>query len=145
MWWHILLYIALLILLSAVWQFIIKQKLYHILKIELFFIIVLLFPILKNCEIIYEIFGLSNVCRIQKEVGSAHQKRYTCSVDIEISEGILFMEGNEKPRVKEAESSAASLMLFGLRNSNYVWLYVLNQGFVLFIVTTFHLGHQNRN
>lgn len=62
------------------------------------------------------------MCRIHKEVGSAHQKRYTCSVEIELSDGILFMEGNEKPRVKEAESSAASRMLLGLKNSysNYV-------------------------
>lgn len=62
------------------------------------------------------------MCRILKEVGSAHEKRYTYSVEIELSKGILLMEGNEKPRVKEAESSAASGMLFGLKNThtNYV-------------------------
>ncbi|KAH6822667.1 RNAse THREE-like protein 2 [Perilla frutescens var. hirtella] len=58
--------------------------------------------------------------KIHNEVGSAHQKRYTCSVEIEISEGVLFMIGNEKPRVREAENSAASLMLFALKNSNYI-------------------------
>ncbi|XP_057765606.1 ribonuclease 3-like protein 2 isoform X2 [Salvia miltiorrhiza] len=58
--------------------------------------------------------------KIQKEVGSAHQKRYTCSVEIEISKGILFVEGNEKPRVREAESSAASIMLYALKDANYL-------------------------
>ncbi|KAL1556268.1 ribonuclease 3-like protein 2 [Salvia divinorum] len=58
--------------------------------------------------------------KILKEDGFAHQKRFTCSVEIEISIGILVMEGKEKPRVKEAENSAASEMLFGLKNSNYV-------------------------
>lgn len=68
----------------------------------------------------YRSLTLPSMCRILKEGGVAHQKIFTCSVEIEISKGILVMEGKEKPRVREAENSAASVMLFGLRNSNYV-------------------------
>ncbi|KAL0399198.1 UNVERIFIED_CONTAM: Ribonuclease 3-like protein 2 [Sesamum radiatum] len=58
--------------------------------------------------------------KIHKEVGRAHEKRYVCSVEIEITELILFVLGNEKARVKEAENSAASVMLHGLRDSKYI-------------------------
>ncbi|KAK4439770.1 Ribonuclease 3-like protein 2 [Sesamum alatum] len=58
--------------------------------------------------------------KIQKEVGRAHEKRYVCSVEIEITEVVLFVTGNEKSRVKEAENSAASVMLHGLRDSKYI-------------------------
>lgn len=51
------------------------------------------------------------IYRIQKEYGPSHDKRYTCSVQIEMPSGILAISGNEKPRVKDAETSAASMML----------------------------------
>ncbi|XP_042008829.1 ribonuclease 3-like protein 2 isoform X1 [Salvia splendens] len=55
--------------------------------------------------------------KIIKEACVANQKRFTCSVEIDLSMASLLMEGKEKPRVREAESSAASAMLFGLKNS----------------------------
>ncbi|XP_073027131.1 ribonuclease 3-like protein 2 [Primulina eburnea] len=58
--------------------------------------------------------------KIQEEVGLAHKKKYICSVEIEITKGVLFVKGNEKSRVKEAENSAASAMLFGLQESKYL-------------------------
>ncbi|CAA0825511.1 Ribonuclease 3-like protein 2 [Striga hermonthica] len=58
--------------------------------------------------------------KIQSEVGRAHEKKYKCSVQVEIAEGILFVEGVEKKRVKEAENSAAYLMLCGMKENNYI-------------------------
>ncbi|KAL8469916.1 hypothetical protein ACS0TY_032690 [Phlomoides rotata] len=60
------------------------------------------------------------VYQIQKEDGRAHEKRYICSVEIEIGERILFVTGKEKARVKDAESSAASVMLHGLKDLKYI-------------------------
>lgn len=58
--------------------------------------------------------------RIEKEVGPAHERKFICSVTFEIPEGILFVEGDQKSRVKEAENSAASMMLLGMRESKYI-------------------------
>ncbi|XP_073120413.1 ribonuclease 3-like protein 2 isoform X1 [Henckelia pumila] len=58
--------------------------------------------------------------KIQEEIGLSHKKKYICSVEIEITEGILFMKGNEKSKLKEAENSAASAMLLGLQESKYL-------------------------
>ncbi|KAL6536792.1 hypothetical protein OROMI_026373 [Orobanche minor] len=60
------------------------------------------------------------IYKIQSEVGRAHEKSYKCSVEIEISTGVLFMMGYERWRVKEAENSAASVMLRGLKDSKYI-------------------------
>ncbi|KAL7130924.1 hypothetical protein ABFS83_13G164900 [Erythranthe nasuta] len=57
--------------------------------------------------------------KIEREVGRAHEKRYLSSVKIEISEGTLFVIGNEKSRLKEADNSAASAMLLALKDSKY--------------------------
>ncbi|KAL3503544.1 hypothetical protein ACH5RR_037993 [Cinchona calisaya] len=58
--------------------------------------------------------------RIEKEIGPSHERRFVCSVQIEIADAVLFVMGNEKSRVKDAENSAASLMLLGLQNSRYL-------------------------
>ncbi|KAK4373914.1 hypothetical protein RND71_004591 [Anisodus tanguticus] len=55
--------------------------------------------------------------RIEKEVGPAHDKRFICSVQVTVAEGLLFVTGKEKSRVKEAENSAASTMIWGLQDS----------------------------
>ncbi|KAL3851186.1 hypothetical protein ACJIZ3_013068 [Penstemon smallii] len=60
------------------------------------------------------------IYKIQKEVGRAHEKRYLCSVEIQITEGLLFVYGNEKSKLKEAENSAASIMLHSLHGSKYL-------------------------
>ncbi|GAB2295131.1 hypothetical protein Dimus_029305 [Dionaea muscipula] len=57
---------------------------------------------------------------VEKEEGPAHGKTYTCSVRIEIAEGILLMTGDGKTRLKEAENSAASLMICRLIESKYI-------------------------
>lgn len=53
--------------------------------------------------------------RVEKEFGPAHEKRFTCSVQIETASGAYAVSGNDKPRVKEAENSAASMMLQSLQ------------------------------
>ncbi|XP_021758976.1 ribonuclease 3-like protein 2 [Chenopodium quinoa] len=58
--------------------------------------------------------------RVEKEVGLAHEKKFICSVEIETAEVKLFMSGDEKSRVKEAENSAASMMIHSLVESNYL-------------------------
>ncbi|XP_052206347.1 ribonuclease 3-like protein 2 [Diospyros lotus] len=58
--------------------------------------------------------------RIQSEVGPAHEKKFACSVQVETPNCLLFVEGEEKTRVKDAENSAASMMIHGLRESKYI-------------------------
>lgn len=60
------------------------------------------------------------VYRVDREVGRSHEKRYICSVQIEIDESVLLSTGNEKTRIRDAENSAASAMLHGLRESKYI-------------------------
>ncbi|GAB4849660.1 hypothetical protein Ancab_004455 [Ancistrocladus abbreviatus] len=57
--------------------------------------------------------------RIVNEAGPSHEKRYTCSVQIGTPEAILVMKGEEKSRVKDAENSAASLMIHSLWQSKH--------------------------
>ncbi|XP_028799324.1 ribonuclease 3-like protein 2 [Neltuma alba] len=52
--------------------------------------------------------------RIENDSGPPHNKKFTCSVRIATEEGILCMMGEEKSRMKEAENSAASLMIRAL-------------------------------
>ncbi|CAI9755041.1 unnamed protein product [Fraxinus pennsylvanica] len=58
--------------------------------------------------------------KVDTEVGHSHEKKYVCSVQIEINESILLSTGNKKTRIRDAENSAASAMLRGLRESKYV-------------------------
>ncbi|KAH9622866.1 hypothetical protein KSS87_007869 [Heliosperma pusillum] len=58
--------------------------------------------------------------RVEKELGLAHEKKFICSVEIETAEAKLFMMGDERSKVREAENSAASLMIRSLVESNYV-------------------------
>lgn len=51
-------------------------------------------------------------------MGPSHDRKFICSVRVEIQEGILFVAGDEKSRVKDAENSAASGMLFSLKGSS---------------------------
>lgn len=61
-----------------------------------------------------------STCRVEKEVGLAHEKKFISSVEIETADVKLFMLGDEKSRVREAESSAASMMIHSLVESSYV-------------------------
>lgn len=58
-----------------------------------------------------------STCRVEKEVGLAHEKKFISSVEIETADMKLFMLGDEKSRVREAESSAASMMIHSLVES----------------------------
>ncbi|KAH0721892.1 hypothetical protein KY289_004936 [Solanum tuberosum] len=55
--------------------------------------------------------------RVEKEIGPAHDRRFICSVHIIIAEGILFVMGDEKSRVKDAENSAALATIRSLQES----------------------------
>lgn len=57
---------------------------------------------------------------IVKEVGPAHARKFVCSVSFETPDGLKYVEGVEKLRVKESEGSAASLILQDLRKKNYI-------------------------
>lgn len=66
-------------------------------------------------------YGLKNTCRVHEEFGHAHEKRFICSVEVEVADCILIVSGKEKSRVREAENAAAYLMIHELRNTNYIW------------------------
>lgn len=57
---------------------------------------------------------------IVKEVGPAHARKFVCSVSFETPDGLKYVEGEEKWRVKESEGSAASLILQDLQKKNYI-------------------------
>lgn len=56
---------------------------------------------------------------IEKDDGPPHKKKYVCSVKIPTADGVLYMMGDEKSRVKEAENSAASLMIRSLQEAKF--------------------------
>ncbi|KAL5737574.1 hypothetical protein ACOSP7_030335 [Xanthoceras sorbifolium] len=58
--------------------------------------------------------------KIEKDEGPAHDKKFVSSVQIAIPDGVLFMEGDEKSRVKDAENCAASLMIRALQESTFL-------------------------
>ncbi|KAI3510214.1 hypothetical protein L1887_25745 [Cichorium endivia] len=57
--------------------------------------------------------------RVEQELGPAHDRRYIASVQIELSDNILFMKGEEKSKVKDAENSAALMMFNALLELGY--------------------------
>lgn len=59
-------------------------------------------------------------CSIEKDPGPSHGKSLVYSVKVATADGVLFMMGDGRSKVKEAESSAASLMLGALQESGYV-------------------------
>ncbi|KAJ9563011.1 hypothetical protein OSB04_008171 [Centaurea solstitialis] len=58
--------------------------------------------------------------KIEHQSGPAHDRRHTSAVKIVICDVILDVMGEEKPRVKEAENSAAVAMLCALRESGFI-------------------------
>lgn len=56
--------------------------------------------------------------RIEKKVGP-HASKFVCSVSLKISDEFVKEEGEEKLRLRDAEGSAASVMLHGLRENNF--------------------------
>ncbi|KAJ4949997.1 hypothetical protein NE237_026829 [Protea cynaroides] len=55
--------------------------------------------------------------KVANEIGPPHDRKYICSVQIITVEGTYFTTGDERSRVKDAENSAASMMLHGLRHN----------------------------
>ncbi|XP_043688835.1 ribonuclease 3-like protein 2 [Telopea speciosissima] len=57
--------------------------------------------------------------RVEREVGPAHDRKFICSVQVETVDGTYYTTGDIRSRVKEAENSAASMMLLGLKDSEH--------------------------
>ncbi|KAI4388199.1 hypothetical protein MLD38_000552 [Melastoma candidum] len=55
----------------------------------------------------------------EKALGPAHGRKYVCSVQIQTPEGSLFMMGEEKKKLKDAENSAASMMICALQEHTF--------------------------
>lgn len=55
-----------------------------------------------------------------KDIGPPHEKKFVCSVQIPTVDGVLYIKGDEKARVRDAENSAASSMLHALQDSDYL-------------------------
>ncbi|KAI3675766.1 hypothetical protein L1987_85359 [Smallanthus sonchifolius] len=61
--------------------------------------------------------------RVDEEFGPPHDKRYASSIQVALSDGILRVKGNKRSRVKDAENSAASMMLRVLQEGGYEGVY----------------------
>lgn len=59
-------------------------------------------------------------CRIDNKVELDCEKKFVCSVEIQTADEKLLMLGDVKSRVKEAQNSAASMMIYRLVESSYV-------------------------
>lgn len=62
------------------------------------------------------------ICSIEKDEGRPHEKVFVSSVQIATSDSKLFMMGNERTRIKDADNSAASLMLCSFHESDFLWI-----------------------
>ncbi|PRQ31940.1 putative ribonuclease III [Rosa chinensis] len=60
------------------------------------------------------------IYNINQDKGSSHEKKFVSTVQIATIDGVLCMTGDEMSRVKDAENSAASLMIRALQESDYV-------------------------
>ncbi|KAL7217907.1 hypothetical protein ACSBR2_011187 [Camellia fascicularis] len=64
---------------------------------------------------LHEICGkkrwLKPTYRMVKEEGPSHERKFLCSVQVETVVCVLFAEGDEKSKVKDAENSAASSLI----------------------------------
>ncbi|THG18854.1 hypothetical protein TEA_005633 [Camellia sinensis var. sinensis] len=58
--------------------------------------------------------------RTVKEEGPSHERKFLCSVQVETVECVLFAEGDERSKVKDAENSAASSLIHGLQESKFI-------------------------
>ncbi|CAN1339917.1 Ribonuclease 3-like protein 2 [Linum perenne] len=56
--------------------------------------------------------------RIEKEEGPPHDKKFVSAVEVKTPDGKVSIVGDEKSRVREAETSAAYFMLHALRHKN---------------------------
>ncbi|XP_021287715.1 ribonuclease 3-like protein 2 isoform X2 [Herrania umbratica] len=63
---------------------------------------------------------LKPIYELEKDEGRPHEKIFVSSVKIPTVDGALYITGDEKSRVKEAENSAASFMIRALQESGYL-------------------------
>ncbi|KAG6755074.1 hypothetical protein POTOM_040888 [Populus tomentosa] len=59
-------------------------------------------------------------CIIENDMGPPHEKKFVCSVQIATVDGILYVTGDERTRVKDAENSAASSLIRALQDTDYL-------------------------
>ncbi|KAL8172492.1 hypothetical protein V2J09_024296 [Rumex salicifolius] len=93
----------------------------------------LTFDVGQNNEIIAAKRKLFEICRskkwgkpsyrLEKEEGPSHDRRYVCCVELEVEEAVYLMHGDERPRLKDAENSAASFMIYSLLKSGRAYVY----------------------
>lgn len=57
---------------------------------------------------------------IENDMGPPHEKKFVCSVQIATVDGILYVTGDERTRVKDGENSAASSMIRALQDTDYL-------------------------
>ncbi|KAJ6728323.1 RIBONUCLEASE 3-LIKE PROTEIN 2-RELATED [Salix koriyanagi] len=57
---------------------------------------------------------------IENEMGPPHEKKFVCAVQISTADGILYVRGDERMRVKDGENSAASSMIRALQDTDYL-------------------------
>lgn len=68
------------------------------------------------------------IYRVEKEIGPAHERQFMCSVQVETSIGAFYSRGNTKSRVKDAENSAAFMILNALHERSDGRDYVADMG-----------------
>ncbi|KAE8649376.1 ribonuclease 3-like protein 2 [Cucumis sativus] len=57
---------------------------------------------------------------VEKDLGPSHERIFVCSVKIATCYGTFYIVGDEKSRVKDAENSAASLMIRALQERKHL-------------------------
>ncbi|KAK9938602.1 hypothetical protein M0R45_015330 [Rubus argutus] len=62
---------------------------------------------------------------IEHESGPPHEMKFVSTVQIATIDSVLCMTGDEKSRRRQAENSAASLMILALHDSDYKFRHVL--------------------
>ncbi|KAA3452914.1 ribonuclease 3-like protein 2 [Gossypium australe] len=61
------------------------------------------------------------VCSLlEKDEGPPHEKKFVSAVKIPTEDGIFYITGDKKSRVKEADNSAASCMIQSLKELRYL-------------------------
>ncbi|KAI3675773.1 hypothetical protein L1987_85366 [Smallanthus sonchifolius] len=73
----------------------------------------------KLNELCYKKKWPKPIFKVEQELGPLHDKRCISSVQVELSDRIFFVKGDERSRVKDADNSAASMMFCALREAGY--------------------------
>ncbi|XP_012442277.2 ribonuclease 3-like protein 2 [Gossypium raimondii] len=60
------------------------------------------------------------IYELEKDEGPPHEKKFVSAVKIPTEDGIFYITGDKKSRVKEAENSAASCLIQSLKEMRYL-------------------------